>query len=250
MQIVLATTRALNYGNQLAAKTHATLKSIAKLGRIPLLSGSHDGDQAGEVTGLKYQRRGDLGVLVGTIKQSLPAGWGCSLQYEGSISGGRIRFQPSDLLHAAILPNPRDTMTVRDSDGYLLFRDSENDETINGAEGKTATEATDQTEAEATDQTEATETPIEQPELEVDTEALVEALATNETLRTQLVDQIIESAALSDYISNLISEKLAEKEPEPERPKTKVIVKPKQPDRNQATARPPRPIQQKLIPLA
>lgn len=240
MQIILATTRALNYGNQLAAKTHATLKSIAKLGHIPLLTGSHDGEQAGEVTGLKYQKRGDLGILLGTIKQPLPEGWGCSLQYEGSISGGRIKVQPSDQLHAAILPNPRDTMTVRDADGYLLFRDSESAETTT----ETATSTVD----EATDPSKVEEPATLATEVEIDTDVLISSLIANESLKQQLIKQILDSPSLTDWVTALISERLTP--PEPEVPKAKIVVKPKQPERTQVTTRPPRPIQQKLIPLA
>jgi hypothetical protein len=104
MRVILATTNALQYGEELLSKSAASLKRIAKRKSLPVTL-EHDGPKVGQATNLAYEVRSGVGYLTGLISD-LCGMTGTSLQYTGDRVGNRINIDKVD--HVALVRTPRD----------------------------------------------------------------------------------------------------------------------------------------------
>jgi len=135
-QVILATTKPLNYGGEFLGKNHSSLKRVAQRKSLPLVI-EHDGERVGAVTNLAYELRDGIGYLLGHIQDFMGKA-GASLQYAGTRSGQQIKVSSVD--HVALTASPRDPIAVfSDSAANATrYRDS-----VEGAETPTETQSTD-----------------------------------------------------------------------------------------------------------
>jgi hypothetical protein len=230
---LLATTRVLNYGTALLSKSHASLKRLAKLAEVPLLAG-HSGSTVGVVSKLRYRKVGDIGQLWGEVPSDLvTSGHGFSLQYSGVPIGSRIQIQPDDKLHVAIVPDPRDTMTIQDAKKPIIFSDSAE---VNADEPDAKVPDNQASDQEGETNSESTENPptidqgsSEPPSIEVDPDDLVSALLSSEVAIGSLTTALLANQGFIDQLLShpSILEKLGTP---PAKPTTKIIVSPRVPE--------------------
>ena len=121
-QIVLATTKPLNYDGTQLGKTPSSLRKVAKRKSIPLVL-EHDGPKVGAVTNLTYEFKNGIGYLLGQV-QDLMGKMGASLQYTGAKIGNEIQIKAVD--HVALVDDPRDPVALfSDSTNQICrYRDS------------------------------------------------------------------------------------------------------------------------------
>jgi hypothetical protein len=236
------------------AKTHESLKRLAKLSHLPLLFGGHDEDQKGQVTDLRYRRLSDgTGVLVGQSNVGVPQGWGCSLQYEGKIRGNKIITQISDRIHAAILSNPRDSLTVSDGTDYaLLFTDSAGTDPDVAPTDPLPEE--DQQQNQNTTPEPREDLPSEAPEadgqtsIEIDPEEIIATLLQSEPA----IELLISTISTNERLIQAIVDRVKPVEPAVEvapPTATRIVVKSKQPEQQKSKPISIIPKQQTLKPL-